>query len=375
MAAIALYAGAFDGIEPAYERLLQYTSLLFTVPVVCYAAVPFFSSALSSLTRGRGLNMDVPIALAIAIAFGTSLFATLSGSGEVYYDSVVMFTFLLLGARYIDNRLQRRFDLSGALLAALPTQAWRLENARQVSVPIAELASGDLVWVPEGAQVPVDGALDQGRALLDEAVLTGESDWVEKQAGDRLYAGTLNRGAGFSMNAESTVDQSRIADIAQLAEQAEVSHADITRLTDRIARIFVPSVLGLATLTFLVWQLVDPPRALIAALTVLVVSCPCALSLATPAALTAAMTRLRQLGVVLTNSQVIERAVGIDRVYIDKTGTLTVDTPRIERISVLARTGAKPAAWRWQQRCSGIPATPMPEPSRQSLIQTPKATG
>ncbi len=335
MAAIALYAGALDGIEPVYEHLLQYTSLIFTIPVVCYSAVPFFTSALSGLKPGGRLSMDVPIALAIAIAFSTSLLATMSGQGEVYYDSVVMFTFLLLGARYIDNRLQHRFELTSQLLAALPSTAWRLSAGEPVSVPVAELSAGDEVWVPEGAQVPVDGTLLDARALLDEAVLTGESDWLEKSAAATVYAGTLNRGPAFRLRAAGTVDQSRIADIAQLAEQAEVRDADITRLTDRIAAVFIPTVLGLATLTFIGWQLVEPSRALIAALTVLVVSCPCALSLATPAALTAAMTRLRQLGVVLTNSQTLERVLDVDRIYIDKTGTLTTDTPSIEQTDVL----------------------------------------
>jgi len=334
MAAIALYAGAFDGIEPEYQRLLQFTSLLFTVPVVCYSAVPFFTSALISIRSGGGLNMDVPIALAIAIAFSVSLHATLTGGAEVYYDSVVMFTFLLLGARYIDNRLQHRFDLTGQLLSALPTTALRIHADQRQPVPIAELAPGDEVWVGEGAQVPVDGELRSGRAVLDEALLTGESDWVEKRDEDALYAGTLNRGAGFSMTATHTFDQSRIADIAQLAERAEVGQARITRLTDRIAAIFVPSVLGLAAVTFLAWQFVEPGRALTAMLTVLVVSCPCALSLATPAALTAAMTRLRQLGVVLTNSQTLERILDVTRVYIDKTGTLTVDEPDISVVEV-----------------------------------------
>jgi Cu2+-exporting ATPase len=335
MAAIALYAGALDGIEPVYERLLQFTSLFFTIPVVCYSAVPFFTSALSGLRHGGRLSMDVPIALAIAIAFTTSLIATISGEGEVYYDSVVMFTFLLLGARYIDNRLQHRFELTSHLLAALPKNAWRLVDGKQETVAIEALAAGDTVRVPEGAQVPVDGSLTSQRALLDEAVLTGESDWLEKATDAQIYAGTLNRGPAFTMRASGTVDQSRIADIAQLAEQAEVKDAQITRLTDRIAGIFIPTVLSLAAVTFIGWQFVDPSRALIAALTVLVVSCPCALSLATPAALTAAMTRLRQLGVVLTNSQTLERVLNVDRMYIDKTGTLTTDTPSIERTEVL----------------------------------------
>jgi Cu2+-exporting ATPase len=335
MASIALYAGAFDGMAEGYERLLEHTSLLFSIPVVCYSAVPFFSSALVSLRAGR-LDMDVPIALAIGIAFSVSLSNTLTGTGEVYFDSVVMFSFLLLGARYIDNRLQRRFDLSGRLLSALPQQAIReAAGGGRETVETSALEVGNRIWVDEGARVPVDGLLESTTATLDEAMLTGESDWVVRHKAGQVFAGTINRGAGFAMQATHTFDRSRIADIAQLADQAEVANARITRLTDRIAGIFVPAVLGLAALTFITWHLIDPSRALIAALTVLVVSCPCALSLATPAALTAAMTRLRQLGVVLTNSAALERAADLDTIFIDKTGTLTMQQPAIERVEVL----------------------------------------
>jgi Cu2+-exporting ATPase len=333
MAAIALYAGAFEGMDPAYRHLLQYTSLVFTIPVVCYSAMPFFIGALGSLRRGAALSMDVPVALAITIAFLTSLHTTLTGSGEVYYDSVVMFTFLLLGARYIGNRLQQRFDLTSALLASLPRWAMVERDGKRSRVPVAELSPGDLIWVEEGAQVPVDGILDSADASLDEALLTGESDWVRRTAGQPVFAGTLNRGGAIVARATHTFDRSRIADIAQLAEQAEVREAPITVLADRIAGVFIPAVLGLAALTFIAWQLVEPDRALVAALTVLVVSCPCALSLATPAALTAAMTRLRQLGVVLTRPQALGLAGTIDRVYLDKTGTLTEDRPSINGVT------------------------------------------
>ncbi len=335
MAAVALYAGHFEGMEAAYTRLLQYTSLVFTIPVICYSAMPFFTSALGSMRRGTALSMDVPVALAIAIAFATSLYHTLTGTGEVYYDSVVMFTFLLLGARYIGNRLQHRFDMTSHLLSALPRTATVERQENRISVPVSALVAGDMIWVSEGAQVPVDGELDTQTAALDEALLTGESDWVHKTAHDSIFAGTLNRGAAFRMRASRAFDQSRIADIAQLADQAAVKDAPITRLTDRVAGVFIPAVLGLAAFTFLAWQILSasPERALVAALTVLVVSCPCALSLATPAALTAAMTRLRQLGVVLTRGDALERALQVDRIYVDKTGTLTDDRPRITSVT------------------------------------------
>ncbi|MEM8767894.1 MAG: heavy metal translocating P-type ATPase, partial [Pseudomonadota bacterium] len=338
MAAIALYAGAFDGMDAEYRSLLHYTSLLFTIPVVSYSAMPFFVSACRSFKRHNGqfaLSMDVPIALAIAIAFLTSVHATLTGGQEVYYDSVVMFTFLLLGARYIDNRLKHRFDLSSALLTALPRSAFVEAPGGREERDVTTLAPGDQVWVPEGAQLPVDGTLISAHATVDEAVLTGESDWLSRRAGDPVYAGTLNRGPALLLTATAPFDRSRIADIAALADRAEVDKARITRLTDRIAAVFVPTVLGLATLTFIGWQVVDAERALLAALTVLVVSCPCALSLATPAALTAAMTRLRSLGIVLTRSQALDDAIHIDRVYLDKTGTLTTETPALTSIDIL----------------------------------------
>jgi Cu2+-exporting ATPase len=338
MAAIALYAGAMDTMAPGFQHLLHYTSLLFATPVICYAATPFFSSALRTLKNG-GLNMDVPIALAIGVAFCISFHATVTGSGEVYYDSVAMFSFLLLGARYINARLQQRFDQSHQLLASLPQYALRIDGDQCQRVPASSLYPDDLIWVDQGGLVPVDGIIvqaDQGtRHFLDEASLTGESEWVEKSNQDYVFAGTLNAGPGFTVQVTRRFDQSRIADIAKLAEQADVQRATITRLTDRIAAVFVPTILILAAATYVAWQRVDPSMALETALAVLVVSCPCALSLATPAALTAAMTRLRQLGVVLTNSSVLERIIKVRRIYLDKTGTLTTQIPSIQRTQIL----------------------------------------
>ena len=342
MVAIALYAGDFSHMEPVYKDLLNFVSLLFATPVVCYSAVPFFTSAIRSI-RSRGLNMDVPIALAIAIAFSTSLLATVSGTGDVYYDSVVMFTFLLLGARYINAGLQHRFDVSSKLLSALPANAWRLDSTGQHAVAVEDLRAGDRIWVAEGERIPVDGRSEDPQVVIDEAVLSGESDWVEKRIEDRLYAGTLNLGKGFAMSVTARFDQSRIADIARLADQAEIQQASISQLTDRIARVFIPAVLVLAAITGILWQFVDPTRALSATLTVLVVSCPCALSLATPAALTAAMTRLRQLGIVLTNSHALETINTVDKVYLDKTGTLTAATPGITATQTFSTEFDEPA--------------------------------
>ena len=302
MAAIAMYAGAFDGMDPVDRRLLEFTSLAFCIPVVTYAAVPFFHNAFADLRTG--ISMDLPISVAILAAFGISLTSTLSGRGEVYYDSVVMFTFLLLSARYIDNRLRERFVQTSERLAALPAFGTRVTAGAHERVPLGDIAVGDELWVTTGDQVPIDGKLTSDQATLDESILTGESVWVTKRANDLIYAGTVNQGVSFALRAAQPFDRSRICDIAALADRAQSDNPRIARLTDRIARYFVPSILALSGVTWWVWQVIDPTRATSAALAVLVVSCPCALSLATPAALTAAMTRLRQAGVVLTKSSV-----------------------------------------------------------------------
>ncbi len=325
MFAVAMYAGAFEGMEEAYRRLLEYASLAFCIPVVSYAAMPFFRNALGAWKQG--LNMDVPIALAIAAAFLVSLRHTLSGGGEVYYDSVVMFTFLLLSARYIDDRLKARFEGTNATLAALPDRALLVRDGATEPVPLAAIEPGSLVWVEQGNQVPLDGEVTQGEALLDESVLTGEAVWVRRRPGEAVFAGTVNRGAGFQIRTTSAFDATRIAGIADLANRAQAEKPRVAQLADRIAQVFVPGVLTLAAATWLGWQLVDPSRAFVAALTVLVVSCPCALSLATPAAITAAMTRLRQCGIVLTRSDALEQVADVDAALLDKTGTLTVHDP------------------------------------------------
>lgn len=345
MFAIALHAGAFDGMEPAYRRLLQFASLLFCIPVVTYSAVPFFTSAVASVrsalrTRSSALSMDVPIALAIAAAFSVSLANTLSGNGEVYYDSVVMFAFLLLTARYIDDRLKIRFEDANWTLAALPEHAPVVQPDGSLQhVRLEDIGPDSRVWVEQGGQIPLDGVVAAGEATLDESTLTGESIWVRRVPGERVFAGTMNRGAGFELRVTCAVADSRIAAIADLASRAQADKPPVAQLADQIAARFVPAILLLAAVTWLAWQFADPSRAFVAALTVLVVSCPCALALATPAAITAAMTRLRQCGIVLTRSDTLEQLTGIDAAIFDKTGTLTVHDPVLGDVAWLADTG------------------------------------
>jgi len=316
MVAIALYSGADE-----YRRILEFTGLLFCIPVVSYSAMPFFTAALRSV-RG-GLSMDVPIALAIFIAFTSSVYSTLEGYGEVYYDSVVMFTFLLLLARYIDLNLKYQMDAQDALMCSLPQHVTRLGTQGRETCALEEIQIGDTVWVGEGGQIPVDGVLLSDSAYIDEALLTGEDTQRVRRKDDVLYAGTFNRGAGISVLVRAISEQTRMATINKLAGETLMGKNSVARLADRIAGIFIPSVLLMSISTYAIWSFVEPERAFSAGLAVLVISCPCALSLAIPAALSAAMLRLRHAGVVLKDGKYLELLPSVTELFMDKTGTLT----------------------------------------------------
>ncbi len=329
MLQIALYAGAFDGMDAAMHRLLSFAALLFTIPVVTYSAVPFFRRGFGFL-RSQGVNMDTPIALAITIAFLTSAFNTLSGNGEVYFDSVVMFSFLMLGARYLDERLRRKLRVQDEVLANLPREVQRLDaDGNTVSVDLAQVVAGDVLWIPEGAMVPADGTLLETSATINEAFLSGEAEPRQHSPGATLYAGTINEGAGLKLSVTAPGKASRLARIDRLAARAQTQKGSLTRLSDRVAKVFVPAILALAAGTYLVWWWLGTGDPLSATLAVLVVSCPCALSLAAPAAVTAALTNLRRRGLLVRNAHAVERLASLTRVFFDKTGTLTTPQPVI----------------------------------------------
>ncbi len=334
MVAVALYSGVDE-----YRRVLEFTSLIFCIPVVSYSAMPFFVAALRSATGGLG--MDVPIALAIIIAFTSSVVATLSGSGDVYYDSVVMFTFLLLAARYIDLKLKYRVDAQDALMSSLPRQVIRIIAGERDTCDLKELRAGDTIWVGEGAQIPADGILLSGPAYIDEALLTGEDIQTVRSGDDTVYAGTYNRGAGVSIRVIAVSDKTRMAAINRMAGEAQISKNAVAQLADRIAGIFIPSVLLLSIVTYLGWKIYDPTQAFSASLAVLVISCPCALSLAIPAALSAAMLRLRQAGVLLKDGKFLELIPAVTDLFMDKTGTLTQPKPGVSGIKVFGEFDAQ----------------------------------
>ena len=346
MFSLPLYVAHSDGMTPFYEALFRWSALIFTTPVVFYSAVPFFRNAAASLAgllsknAAPGLAMDVPVALAIAVSYAASVAATLSGHGDVYFDSVTMFTFLLLGARYLEQQTRHRLARLDNWLALLPETAMRETPAGIERIALSAIRPRDRILVPSGSRVPVDGAIDDGATQLDESTLTGESSLVARTKGARVFAGTMNVAQPITIVADRRPAQTRVAEIHRLAQRATLEKPPVALLTDRVARYFVAAILLIAAVAFVIWHAIDPARALPIAIAVLVVSCPCALSLATPMAITAAATALRRSGFVVTRPHVIERIARIRHIVFDKTGTLTGNTAELVAVDPVGDVAA-----------------------------------
>ena len=329
MVQIALYAGAFSGMDLHLKQLLSYTALIFAIPVLTYSAIPFFVNGFGRIKHG--VNMDTPIALALTIAFVVSLHNVLRGTGDVYFDSVSMFVFLMLAARYLNERIRHKLHLEDQLIANLPREVMKLDRMsnKNILVPLSDIERGDHLWVNEGEAFPVDGYLLSPKAQIDASLLTGESDAKTCKKGDILYAGTMNLGAGVCIETRHPADDSRVAQIDALASEASAQKGSQASLADSIARVFIPAILAIACVTFAYWSVVDVDLAVRATLAVLVISCPCALSLAIPAASAAALTYLRRIGLLVRDSAALERILAVRSIFFDKTGTLTTPSPRI----------------------------------------------
>ena len=343
MYAIPAYV-AGDGSMPAdIARLLQWASLCLTVPVIGYSAQPFFLGAWRDLRAGR-LGMDVPVALGVGIAFAASVWATLRGAGEVYFDSVTMFVFLLLAGRFLELDARQRSTEALAHLGRLaPAFAQRLSDfptsLEAERVAASALRPGDLVLVRPGEAVPADGGVVRGEGAVNEALLTGEGVPREKRPGSMLVGGSVNLTDPLVMRVERVGPDTVLAGITRLVERALVERPALAQLADRYAHWFVLVVLALAAATAFGWSLVDPPRALWVAVSVLVVTCPCALSLATPATLTVATGELARRGFVVARGHVIEALARATDVVFDKTGTLTLGELQVAAVTPL---GAPP---------------------------------
>ncbi|MCB1746739.1 MAG: heavy metal translocating P-type ATPase [Gammaproteobacteria bacterium] len=327
MIALALYFGAGEAGDGALGGFLRWASLLLTLPVVSYSAAPFFRAAWRGL-RTRAPGMDLPVSLAIGAAFAGSAWHTVVGVGEVYFDSVVMFTGFLLLSRWLELRARvaaaTRLE---SLAAVVPDAATRIvgrgDGERLETVAAVRLAVGDRVLVRGGETVPADGVIEDGDGSLDESILTGEAEPQARGPGARVLAGSVNLASPLRVQVSGVGAQSFAGHLAALVHHAADARPAHDDLAARVARGFVVAVLATAALTALLWAWLDPARAFAATLAVLVVSCPCALAIARPAALAAAHAALLGAGVAVIGAGALERLAGVVRVVFDKTGTLT----------------------------------------------------
>ncbi len=315
--------------------LMSWASLVLTIPVVLYSAWPFFIGAWRDLRR-RSLGMDVPVALGVGTAFVASVYSTFSGHGEVYYDSVTMFIFLLLTGRFLEMNARRRAGAAvEELVKLIPAATTRLPHwpARdEEQVPVARLAVGDHVLVRPGETLPADGVVVEGDSAVSEAMLTGESLPVSKGVAAKVVGGSLNQASPLVVRVERLGADTRLASIVRLLDRAQSEKPRIGQLADRAAAWFVGLLLLITLAVGLAWYVIDPSKALWIVVSVLVVTCPCALGLATPAALTTATGRLTRLGLLTTRGHALETLARATDLVFDKTGTLTQGRLSVRRV-------------------------------------------
>ena len=320
------------------EQLLRIAGMVLTFPVALWSAVPFYSGAWRDLKTGR-VGMDVPVSLGIGIAFAASLWATWTASGQVYFDSVSMFVFLLLGARYFEAQAQARaVEAQERLVRLAPATAERLQSHPGDTVErvaAATLREGDFVRVRPGAAIPADGVVVEGESAADESLLTGESRPVPKRPGDGVTGGSVNIGGLLTLRVSRVGEDSVLAGIVRLMDRAQTEKPRIAQTADRVAQWFVAVLLLLTAAAFAAWWQIDSTRALWVAVSMLVVTCPCALSLATPAALSAATSAAYRGGVLVTRGHALETLARATHVVFDKTGTLSTGHMAVAGVRVL----------------------------------------
>ncbi|MFO1189831.1 MAG: heavy metal translocating P-type ATPase metal-binding domain-containing protein [Alphaproteobacteria bacterium] len=337
---VSVWAGQAEGMGPATRGLLHWVSALIALPAVAYAGQPFVRSAFAALRLGR-LNMDVPISLGVILATGVSLFETATGGLHAYFDSAVALLFFLLVGRYLDSRARSRARSAARELLALAARAATVVDAdgRTRFLPPDQLAPGMTVLVAAGERVAVDGIVREGCSDIDSSLVTGESLPVAAGPGDRVLAGTVNVSAPIKVETTAVGAKTVLAEIGRLMEAAEQGRSRFVGLADHVARLYSPAVHLLAATTLvggltiggLGWH-----SALLNAIAVLIITCPCALALAVPAVQVVATGRLMRHGLLMKSGSGLERLAAADHVVMDKTGTLTLGRPEI--------VGAPPAA-------------------------------
>ena len=335
MIAIGLYFGAFSGMAEHNLVYLRHVSLVLTTPIIFYGAFPFYIGALNAL-KARRLSMDVPVSIAILLAFSASAWATISQQGEVYFESVSMFTFLLLIGKFLEFRARSRAaQVSANLLKLMPMTATKLVNGVEEFTAAKKLNVADIIIVKPGETVPADGQIIEGSSQLNEAMLSGEQKPVAKTKGDNVFAGTINSDGNLTIEVKQAASHTFLSQLIRLSESSQAHKPKIAQISDSVAQYFVAVILVTAIATAFYWSQHMPEEAFWITLSVLVATCPCALSLATPTALTCATTRLNRDGVMIKSGHVLETIPQLTKFGFDKTGTLTQGAFSISQVKLL----------------------------------------
>lgn len=327
--AFALYGGWFAGMEPQYEQFFRWGSFILTIPAVLYPGSVFWLGALRSL-KEKTPHMDLPISIGLVLGFLSGAINTIRGHGEVYFDSVTALIFLLLAGRWLQRKHQRAAAEAAELLYSLAPQSARLiENGTAKDVPIEAVHKGARVEVRAGEHVPADGVIEQGTSSIDASLLTGESQPVDVGPGAMVHAGTINLGAPLIVKTSAAGAESRLGRLLKLVDEAAQRRAPIVLAADRRAGLFVRAIIILAAITAAIWAVIDPSRVVDNTVALLIVTCPCALGLATPLAVSAAIGRAAKHGILIKGGDALERLAQAGRIVFDKTGTLTQGKPAL----------------------------------------------
>ncbi len=327
-AAVCLYGGEFFGIQAKWRAIFEWYSMVLTFAGIVFSGRSFFSSAWASI-KARKPNMDLPISIGIAASFAWSCFVTIAPSqglaGHVYFDSVSMFVFLILVGRFLESSARETAgSTTRHLLALLPRSARRITAGKEELIPLRSIQKGDLLRIKPGDRLPVDGSVVEGFSEVDEAIISGESRPVSKKQDSQVIGGTLNISGQLLIKATHLGHESVLSQIVELVEQAQDAKVKIQGLADRIVPWFVSIILTLAAATFLFWLTrADLGVAVMTAVTVLIITCPCALGLATPMAISIGAGLGGKLGILIKRGSALEQMLNLDHIVFDKTGTLT----------------------------------------------------
>ena len=341
--AVSLYLGAFQGIDDQYKILFFYVSLVVTTPVLLYSGMPFLVGAWRNL-RNKSIGMDVTISIALVSAYGISVYNTIMGLEHVYFDSICMFIFLLTLGRYLEVSARSRCgDSLQRLHTILPTTVTVIQEDGFLVKRLSELKKGERVQIKPGEIIPADGLVVSGISSINEKLFTGELSPKLKTIGDKLIAGMENIDSVLEMDVEENGHGTVLSNIMTLLDRAQSEKPKIIGLAQQVTGYFVSIVILLAVVSLGIWWQIDSARAFAISFAVLVISCPCALSLATPMALTACTNYLAKYGFLVTRGHVIETLAEVDTVVFDKTGTLTAGKYQVEVVELADNVDFKQA--------------------------------